>query len=342
MKLKRIFKKFYTRDIPLFLVELWHEGEFRGLRKISDGKSHFNPLFIYQSGRAVEVFYDMNNPSTDDRPIIKYFLRYPEKFEQLGDRYLDESRQLADLVRTGEKNFTKLYRLYLSLWPKLTLIMLLGGRYNKSGNNRVFSLAYGLRKKTDKVFYMADQAIINSVKALRPAYSKYLNFLSFKEIRDNKLPEKAELQKRKKGFIYFGGKIYTDLNIKSFEKHANIKITVEQKRTSIASLIKGSIAMKGKAKGRVKIVFDFSKSKKVKIGDILVAPMTTPDFISAMKRASAFITDEGGITCHAAIVAREMKKPCIIGTKIATKVLHDGDLVEVDANKGEVRIIRKK
>ena len=59
-----------------------------------------------------------------------------------------------------------------------------------------------------------------------------------------------------------------------------------------------------------------------------------------MKRAIAFVTDEGGITCHAAIIAREMKKPCIIGTKVATKILKDGDMVEVDANKGTVKIIK--
>lgn len=69
--------------------------------------------------------------------------------------------------------------------------------------------------------------------------------------------------------------------------------------------------------------------------------MTTPDFVPIMKRASAFVTDEGGITCHAAIVSREMKKPCIIGTKIATQVLKDGDLVEVDADKGVVKILEK-
>jgi pyruvate,water dikinase len=67
--------------------------------------------------------------------------------------------------------------------------------------------------------------------------------------------------------------------------------------------------------------------------------MTVPDLVSAMKRAAAIVTDEGGVTCHAAIISRELKKPCIIGTKVATKVFKDGDLVEVDANKGIVRII---
>ena len=79
---------------------------------------------------------------------------------------------------------------------------------------------------------------------------------------------------------------------------------------------------------------------KLKDGDVLVTNMTTPNYLVAMKKAVAFITDEGGITCHAAIIAREMKKPCIIGTKNATKVLKDGDLVEVDANKGIVRKLK--
>lgn len=65
-----------------------------------------------------------------------------------------------------------------------------------------------------------------------------------------------------------------------------------------------------------------------------------PPLVPAMNRAAAIITNTGGITCHAAIVSREMKKPCIIGTKIATRVLKDGDLVEVDADKGVVRIIK--
>ena len=74
----------------------------------------------------------------------------------------------------------------------------------------------------------------------------------------------------------------------------------------------------------------------------MVSPMTTPNYLAAMKKAAAFITDEGGITCHAAIVARELKKPCLIGTKIATKVLRDGDLVEVDAGRGVVKILKRR
>jgi len=104
--------------------------------------------------------------------------------------------------------------------------------------------------------------------------------------------------------------------------------------------IKGITAFPGMVRGIVKVVKHPTEVSKVEMGNILVTQMTLPSFISAMNKAAAFVTDEGGITCHAAIIAREMKKPCIIGTKIATKVLKDGDMVEVDAEKGTVRIIK--
>ncbi len=103
--------------------------------------------------------------------------------------------------------------------------------------------------------------------------------------------------------------------------------------------LKGVIAFKGVVRGIAKIVKVAHEIGKVNEGDIIIAPTTAPSFIFGMKRAAAFVTEEGGITSHAAIVAREMKKPCIIGTKVATRVFKDGDMVEVDAEKGIVRIV---
>ena len=104
--------------------------------------------------------------------------------------------------------------------------------------------------------------------------------------------------------------------------------------------LKGELAYPGHLKGKVRIVLSQDDFKKFKKGEILVTRVTDPSYVPIMKIAKAIITDIGGITCHAAIVARELKKPCIIGTKIATKVLHDGDLVEVDANKEIVKIFK--
>ncbi len=76
---------------------------------------------------------------------------------------------------------------------------------------------------------------------------------------------------------------------------------------------------------------------KIRQGEILVAVITYPALLPAMERASAIVTDEGGLLCHAAIVSRELGIPCVVGTRIATKVLKDGDLIEVDASEGVVK-----
>jgi len=102
-------------------------------------------------------------------------------------------------------------------------------------------------------------------------------------------------------------------------------------------LLKGNSANPGVAKGKVKVIYGLDEMKKMKKGDILVTGMTRPELAPVIKMASAIVTDEGGITCHAAIVSRELGIPCIVGTKIATQVLKDGDKVEVDANKGIIK-----
>ncbi|PIY95626.1 MAG: hypothetical protein COY66_06315 [Candidatus Kerfeldbacteria bacterium CG_4_10_14_0_8_um_filter_42_10] len=105
------------------------------------------------------------------------------------------------------------------------------------------------------------------------------------------------------------------------------------------SEIKGQTGCVGRAQGAVKIIIRASDMGKMKNGDILVSIATDPDIVPAMKKAAAIVTEQGGVTSHAAIVSRELNIPCVIGTKIATKVLKDGDLVEVDATKGVVKRI---
>lgn len=104
-----------------------------------------------------------------------------------------------------------------------------------------------------------------------------------------------------------------------------------------AENINGIVANPGRTHGSVRIVNMEKDISKMVEGEILVSVMTTPRLLRAVKKAKAIVTDEGGIICHAAITAREFKVPCIVGTKIATKVLKDGDSVEVDADRGIVR-----
>lgn len=108
--------------------------------------------------------------------------------------------------------------------------------------------------------------------------------------------------------------------------------------------LKGESAYQGKVRGTVRVLplLNIEKSFEFNTGDILVSVHTNPSLMLYIEKCSAIVTDEGGILSHAAIISREMKKPCIIGTKIATKVFKDGDLVEVDAQRGVVRLLNRK
>ena len=101
-------------------------------------------------------------------------------------------------------------------------------------------------------------------------------------------------------------------------------------------LVRGLGASPGMASGKVKIVLDIDELDKIKDGDIMVTTMTTPDMVPAMRRASGIVTDEGGVTCHASIISRELGIPCVVGTGDATTTLKENSGVTLDGKKGLV------
>jgi len=157
------------------------------------------------------------------------------------------------------------------------------------------------------------------------------------------LKNKENILKRKNGLVFIqhadGSTEHELTNFNETKEKMEKKFLSQENNNTNTSTIKGQTGSPGKIKGIVKIIRDPKNANNFEDGNILVTGMTRPEFIPLMKKASAIITDEGGITCHAAIVSRELNKPCIIGTKIATQILKDGDLVEVDANNGTVKIL---
>ena len=110
----------------------------------------------------------------------------------------------------------------------------------------------------------------------------------------------------------------------------------EKKEEKLVTLCKGLPASPGIGRGKVKLIKDISEINLVEEGDVLVTAMTNPDMVPAMRKCAGVVTDEGGRTCHAAIVSRELQIPCIVGAKNATKSLKTGDTVTVDAVRGIV------
>ena len=103
-----------------------------------------------------------------------------------------------------------------------------------------------------------------------------------------------------------------------------------------AELVRGLGAAPGAAAGPARVVATLTDAGKFSAGEVLVAHMTAPDWVPLMRKAAAIVTDSGGMTCHAAIVSRELGIPCVVGTAEATKVLRDGEIVTVDAGEGVV------
>ncbi len=200
-------------------------------------------------------------------------------------------------------------------------------------------IIYYRTQRTDimsKSSFLAASILKQEAESKKLTYDQFLRCLP-EEILNNKIPSIEVLNERIKNcaVLLDEGKTRAasgsefDQLMKFFDE------TIEA-----VSEFKGNVACKGIVKGIARIIKTNEDFSRVMDGDILVASMTTPNMVPIMKKASAFVTDEGGVTCHAAIISREMNKPCIIGTKIATKALKDGDMVEVDANTGVVKILK--
>jgi phosphohistidine swiveling domain-containing protein len=194
-------------------------------------------------------------------------------------------------------------------------------------NRRSEKLSYGFSLATPFYEFLMEKAELNRKQVGNVTRDEVIAFFE----QDTFLPKRDQHP----GMLYSGkaswvlGVEERDLFDKKFKQHT----AVEE--------FTGKTAHPGNVRGTVKIIQSANELDKVKEGDVLVSQFTRPEFMAAIKKAVAIVTNDGGVTCHAAIVSRELNKPCIIGTKIATKVLHDGDEVEVDADKGIVKILKK-
>ncbi len=162
----------------------------------------------------------------------------------------------------------------------------------------------------------------------------------FGALRGEPLPVETEMQRRFANYAMVvknaATALVTDPNsIKELEKEFFVAVDKVKEMQGRVACLGGII------RGPAKVCFNKNEISKVERGDILVAQFTTPDFVPAMERAAAIVADQGGLSSHAAIVSRELGVPCIIGTENGTRLIHDGDLLEVDAKKGSVKILER-
>ena len=219
-------------------------------------------------------------------------------------------------------------------------------------HEQIFAVARGLAftkgYRKDAIFF--HWSIIDHVHreiARRFYYSlKQVRFMHPREVEMVLQGEKIDAQSINSrpvlSAFYSTGSYETDKIVVGREVEPFLqRLSFEAEQSLSLSELQGECASPGRVRGICRIVNTPADMAKMGQGDILVSFATSPDLIPAIKKAAAIITNSGGITCHAAIISRELAIPCVIGTKHATRVLHDGDLVDVDAGHGKVVILKQ-
>ncbi|NIO44504.1 MAG: hypothetical protein GTN36_03030 [Candidatus Aenigmarchaeota archaeon] len=352
-----------TVELIILAVELWLSEK---LKKVIDDEKKFNEIFAKLTTEIELTFYreeekelleiaQMNeekqesalkehqqkfywifNSYLEGKILgLAYFKNELEKMKKGKDidQILSEMNTYTEKVMEEKKEFIEKLNLnevtktLIKLTEEFCILQDRRKAYNFMANHYLELFAQEIAKRFNMDVY--------DVKTLLPE--------EVKQLIEDKL-DKSIIQERSPMFVINitkdDMKIITGEEAKKINSAYSVIKKIDQSR-----VIQGVLASRGKSyyfRGVAKILSSPKEVDKINEGDILITKMTSPDYIIAMRKAGAIITDEGGILCHAAVVSRELGISCIVGTKIATKMIKDGDVIEIHGGRGSVKIIERK
>lgn len=317
---------------------------------------------------VVEYYRDKKDLLSFKKKLHKLIIKNPEKILKilksasklnktldneikiLSKKNIYKDKNLSDLRAIFKENFLLFQRHFIPCVVVPYFVGLVEEEFGLKSNRKKIQQIKQISKKIRSISYYLNYReivigkLLETIAKKRGCKKSDLDYLTPEEIISFslgkfKLPKNIKAKRRiyfylrlpKREFI-----VFSKTAIHRLKKL--LKKPIFKKKLNI---IEGNTSFMGKVRGETKIVFSKRDFKKFKKSDILVTPSTNPHLLPIIKMCSAIVADEGGLTSHAAIISRELKKPCVIGAKIATKVLKDGDRVEVDANKGIVKILKK-
>tara|TARA_Y100000310_G_scaffold317337_1_gene370120 strand:- start:977 stop:2563 length:1587 start_codon:yes stop_codon:yes gene_type:complete len=336
------YRLLHENDISLFyLTKKGFKEAYDMGKKLLD--EDFTKEILEDSNELISSLNKYKSPKLSDGNVIKEWEKYL--------KYCDEFMRL---YRFYEQPFQQaLEEVILREIPEKKLVEYFTNSDKKASKKRDFS--GNVKEYIDRILELGKMKLklhLNSEEYFTKCLEGFVEFVAKKNgiskeiiynmrrdefsdaIRGKKI-DKNSIKKRLNGFIFV--KNNKKWEIKIGEEYLNLKekITGSQDKE-----IKGKVAFPGKVKGKVALHLSWTDTRDIEEGDILVTGMTNPQMIPFLKKAGGIVTDEGGITCHAAIISRELKKPCITGANTATQILKEGDLVELDATNGTVKILK--
>ena len=336
---EKVYQYTFSRPRCLFEEDLNCMIYTTGLKSISNNLFYLDPILIFDS-KVYREYSNITNIDEDPFILVRYAitnnllsLKHAQKAiascdyvnKHITDKNVNLEKIIANYLTYEAYNLTSnffindntLHKINIKGLDKKVYDLLINNRdYFDSTNDKVFDYIKSLAKA-----YLGNE------------YEEQHKFLRLNEILNQQKISKGELKKRKNGFIlYKTALIYEnqEKNIKKWAKNNSIILNDSKKSNDDSNIIKGEVAFHGQVVGTVRVVYNEDDFVKVEKGDIIVSPMTIPSFMPILKKASAIITDDGGTVCHAALIARELKLPCLVGTGNATSKLKDGDTVELN------------
>lgn len=335
--------KIFSREKPLLYFQLWNDSDRLGFRDFL-GHELEHAVFVmpgeHQKGSIWYGKEEWEHLSDKRKKVFadpeltqKLCVRLDTHWERLAP-YLSEEQPIV----TGA-DFKDYYEHLVWWWSAMTAAFEVPDSTELSQETK--DLILSRRAVSEKYTEKMSKLMLGFWNAQFPdladlAYVVSPNeTIALAESRDETLI--ASLRDRIRGCVLLDEQLYplreTDAEL------ARRGLVFEGGDQGEVREIKGTTAFKGQATGKVRKIASFADMKDFQSGEVLVTEMTNPDYVPIMRIAAAVVTDEGGMTCHAAIASREMRIPCVVGTKVGTQVLNDGDEVEVDAEKGIVRKI---
>ena len=340
-----ILSKIFERERPLIYFFLWNNSDRRGCETFTGQHIQHNLFIALPHEHTGSVWYS----STELEALETEAEARVNGDSELVDRMLAHARQqwskLLPYAKEGKQiesgeEYLEFFRTFTSYWYPMNTVYFRLPERPTIGSYFKESL-YKWRDETQEYSGPLGEHFKSAFERLFPTFARFSMCVTPEDVQaiidGGGEPLVPVFEDRlEHGCFVLDGELYP--YSKLTEELRKRDLQLESLDTSVSE-VKGSIGFKGVARGPARVIKMFSDLANVQEGEILVANLTEPAYMVALQKVAAFVTDEGGIMSHAAIVAREMKKPCVIGTKIATKVFKDGDMVEVDAESGIVRKI---
>ena len=346
-KIKKInWQKIVTREYPFLWADYTNDA-YKKMEKVVGTTLRYNLfsgeknlLNIYRDPKDVERSYLMIDRVAKNPQVVEKMMNIYDSLVKRNYQLFKEIPTLKNQIEVKEKlialdkNFllTVMYYLFFVFLgygaSKSNIKKFLEKNSERFDKIRMYTIDMDMKKEFPKCFAKYSKALL----ALTP-YMTRKELLVF--LRTGKI-NKDKIKQRMQKYLV----ITKDLKTKEYkladiskglgEELAHLKIDYQTKK------IEGQPACLGMARGKAVLVLSEKDYQKIKSGDILVTPMTKPDIVPYLKKVRGIVTNDGGALSHASIISREMKIPCITGTKYATDIIKDGESLRLDANQGFV------